>query len=133
MLALTLRTTQRDVIGVALGGERPLARVVGELDQEHHDDQDEGREQARGRGAAATPVEAHLLPVPVSWAQSRPVNHLAKAKGSLRIRSAYAACCTACRSEHAENLADLLLAMERAERAAQQGHVRPASPAAGRD
>jgi hypothetical protein len=41
-----------------LGGERAFAGVVGEGDEEHHDDENEGRNQARGRGSAATPVEA---------------------------------------------------------------------------
>ena len=55
---------QRDVIAMPLGAERMLARVIGEVDQEHHDDQDEGRKQARSRGSAATPIEAQFLPVP---------------------------------------------------------------------
>ena len=54
---------QRDLVGVALGGERLLARVVGELDREHHDHEDEGRNEARGRGTAAPPVEPDVLPI----------------------------------------------------------------------
>ena len=77
---------QRDFVGMALGGERPLARVVGELDQENHRDQDQRRDQARGRRSAATPVEPDffVVPIPDHDGQCSPVNFFAKPKGSAR-------------------------------------------------
>ena len=55
---------QSDVIGMALGGQRAFAGVVGERHQEHHSNQDQGGEQAGDRGPAAPPVEPDCLPVP---------------------------------------------------------------------
>ena len=54
---------QGDLIGLALGGERLLARVVREFDEEHHADQEQGRNEPRGRSAAAPPVEPDVLPI----------------------------------------------------------------------
>src|SRR5207253_9999205 len=65
--------------------QRMFALVIGDLDEDDHRHEDEGREQARGRGSAATPVEAQFLPVPCHESQFSRVNQLAKAKGSLQL------------------------------------------------
>ena len=63
-VAADVADDERDVVGVPFRGKRPLARVVGEFDHEHHGDEDQGRDQARGRGSAPTPVEADVFLVP---------------------------------------------------------------------
>src|SRR6185503_1061509 len=56
---------ERHVVGMPLGGERLFARIVGELDHEHQDDEHKRCREARSRSAASTPVEADLVfPVP---------------------------------------------------------------------
>ena len=63
---------KRDFVGVALGAERAFAGIVGELHHDDHGDEDQGREQARGRGAPAAPVEADFLVVPSPHGRSLP-------------------------------------------------------------
>src|SRR5690242_962932 len=51
---------------MALGIERLFPGIVGEFDQEDHGDEDERRDQARGRSSPTPPIEADfvLFPVP---------------------------------------------------------------------
>ena len=53
---------QGDVVGAPLGFECAFAGVVGQCDEDHHDHQDQGRNQAPGRRSAAAPVEVQLVP-----------------------------------------------------------------------
>ena len=95
--------------------------------------QDERRDQARSCSAAAAPVEPDFIfvPVPDHPASLVPLTFARKPKVPSDNCSAYAACCTARRSEHAENLADLLLAVERRRASSAAGSC-PAGVAGGR-
>ena len=107
---------------MALGVQRLFASVVGERTRKpcrRTTARRAGRQLRLRRAASRT----GLPPRPASSGHFSPVNYLAKAKGSLQIGSVYAGCCTACRSEHAENLADLVRTVLGAKRAAQQGHA----------
>ena len=71
---------QRDFVGVPLGRERPLARIVRDLDREHHDHEDQGRNQAQRRSTAATPVEPDVLPVAHHCGNVTPLTFSRKAR-----------------------------------------------------
>ena len=56
---------QRDFVRMALGIERLLARVVGEFDEDDHDDEHQRRGQACSCSSPSPPIEADLVLFPV--------------------------------------------------------------------
>src|SRR5512144_872271 len=56
---------ERDLVGSTLGGQRPLARIIGELDEKDHGDEHQGGNEACCRSASSSPIEADLVLFPV--------------------------------------------------------------------
>ena len=110
---------EADVVGVPLALKRAIARLVRYCDQNDHGEQDERGDKRACRCSAPSPVELEILPTGRHGIQSKPV---CEADGS-PVRRLNAAGRSARRSEHAEYLGDLVAAVLRAERAAEQGHA----------
>ena len=94
--------------------QRIFARVVRKLDEENHGHEDQRGHEARGGRSPPTPIETDLFlfPVPDHGLSLIALTIWGKRKVPGKS-STYTVSCTARRSEHAEDLVDLFLVVER--------------------